>query len=365
MKVLQIITSLKTGGAEKLLVDIVPRLNQKEIMCDILTLVDEETPFKQELEKKNVKVFGLSKTMSVYNPRFIFKITPWLKQYDIIHTHLFQPQYWTGIAKALFSPKTHLITTEHSTTNRRRRIKIYKPIDRFIYGQYDKIISISEATMQKLIEYIGMQEKMIMIPNGIDVNHFKNAEPVERKLLNNRLSEEDFIVTMVAGFREEKDQDTLIKSLPDLPKNIKLVLVGDGIRRKYCEQLAKNLGVKERVFFLGIRNDVANILKSSDVVAMISHWEGFGLSAVEGMAAGKPVIASDVEGLADIVKGAGLLFPPGNAKELAKVILRLKEDKQFAEKIANACYERAKKYDIEKTVEKLMQVYNSVLSINA
>ena len=70
--------------------------------------------------------------------------------------------------------------------------------------------------MQKLIEYIGMQEKMIMIPNGIDVNHFKNAVPVERKLLNNRLSE-DFIVTMVAGLGR-KDQDTLIKSLPDLPK---------------------------------------------------------------------------------------------------------------------------------------------------
>lgn len=361
MKVLQIITSLQTGGAEKLLVDIVPRLNQKGIMCDILTLIDKETPFKQELEKRNVRVFGLSKTMSVYDPRFIFKITPWLKQYDIIHTHLFQPQYWTGIAKALFSPKTHLITTEHNTTNRRRRIKIYKLIDRFIYGQYDKIISISEATMQKLIEYIGMQEKMIMIPNGIDVNHFKNAVPVERKLLNNRLSEEDFIVTMVAGFREEKDQDTLIKSLPDLPKNIKLVLVGDGIRRKYCEQLAENIEVKERVFFLGIRNDVANILKSSDVVAMSSHWEGFGLSAVEGMAAGKPVIASDVEGLADIVKGAGLLFPPGNAKELAKVILRLKEEKQYTEEVAIACCNRAKNYDIEKTVEKLISIYSNIV----
>ncbi len=361
MKVLQIITSLQTGGAEKLLVDIVPRLNQKGIMCDILTLTDEETPFKQELEKKNVKVFGLSKTMSVYDPRFIFKITPWLKQYDIIHTHLFQPQYWTGIAKALFSPKTHLITTEHSTTNRRRRIKIYKPIDRFIYGRYDKIVSISEATMQKLIEYIGMQEKMILIPNGIDVNHFKNAVPVERKLLNNRLSEEDFIVTMVAGFREEKDQDTLIKSLPDLPKNIKLVLVGDGIRRKYCEQLAKNLGVNERVFFLGIRNDVASILKSSDVVAMSSHWEGLSLSSLEGMASGKPFIASNVPGLKEITKGFGLLFEEGDEKELAKLILQLKENKEFSNKVASACYERAKKYDIEKTVEKLISIYSNIV----
>ena len=359
MKVLQIITSLQTGGAEKLLVDIVPRLNQKGIICDILTLIDEETPFKQELEKKNVKVFGLSKTMSVHDPRFIFKIKPWLKQYDIIHTHLFQPQYWTGIAKKLFSPKTHLITTEHSTTNRRRKIKIFKPIDRFIYGQYDKIISISEATMQKLIEYIGMQEKMIMIQNGIDVSYFKNAVPVERKLLNNRLSEEDFIVTMVAGLREEKDQDTLIKALPNLPQSVKLILVGDGIRRKYCEQLAENIGVKERVFFLGIRNDVANILKSSDVVAMSSHWEGLSLSSMEGMASGKPFIASNVPGLKEITKGFGLLFEEGDEKELTRLIVRLKDDQKYAKEIATACGHRAEDYDVKKTVNRLIEIYES------
>lgn len=363
MKVLQIITSLQTGGAEKLLVDIVPRLKQKGITCEILTLIDEETSFRQELEKKNVKVFGLSKTMSVYDPRFIFKIKPWLKRYDIIHTHLFQPQYWTGIAKLLFFPKSHLITTEHSTSNRRRIIKGYKTIDRFVYGQYDKIISISEATRHNLIEYIGMQEKMITIPNGVDISHFKNAEPIELKSLNNKISEEDFIITMVGGFREEKDQDTLIKSLLNLPKSVKLVLVGDGIRRKYCEQLAENIGVKERAFFLGIRNDVANILKSSDVVVMSSHWEGFGLSAVEGMAAGKPVIVSNVEGLADIVKGAGLLFSPGDEKELARLIVRLKEDQKYAEEIASACFHRAEDYDVEKTVEKLIYIYqNSIFS---
>lgn len=365
MKILQIITSLKTGGAEKLLVDIVPRLNQKGITCDVLTLIDEETPFRQELEKKNVQVIGLSGKINVYDPRYIFKIRPYLKQYDIIHTHLFQPQYWTGIAKALFSSKTHLITTEHNTSNRRRTIKVYKPIDRFIYSQYDKIISISDAATQKFTDYIGMQEKIITIPNGIDIIHFENAEAVERKFLSNKLSKEDFIVTMVAGFREQKDQDTLIKALTNLPKSIKLVLVGDGIRRKECEQLAEREGVKERVFFLGIRNDVANILKSSDAVVMSSHWEGFGLAAVEGMAAGKPVVASNVQGLADIVKGAGLLFSHGDEKELAKIILQLKENKQYAEEVANACYERTKKYDIKKTVNKLIQVYNSVLSKNA
>ena len=359
MKILQIIPTLKTGGAEKLLVDIVPRLNRKGIMCDVLTLIDEETPFKQELEKKNVKVIGLSKTMSAYDPRFIIKIKPYLKQYDIVHTHLFQSQYWTGMAKILFSRHTKLITTEHSTSNRRRNIKWIKPIDRFVYKQYNKIISISCGTTYQFIEYLGIREKVFTIPNGIDIDYFKNAIPIERKSLDDRLNNNDFIITMVAGFREQKDQDTLIKALPDLPKSVKLILVGDGIRRKYCEQLAENLGVKERAFFLGIRNDVANILKSSDVVVMSSHWEGFGLSAVEGMAAGKPVIVSNVEGLADIVKGAGLLFSPGDEKELARLIVRLKDDQKYADEIATACFHRAEDYDVEKTVNRLIEIYES------
>jgi len=362
MKILQIIPTLKTGGAEKLLVDIVPRLNRKGIMCDVLTLIDEETPFKQELEKKNVKVIGLSKTMSAYDPRFIIKIKPYLKQYDIVHTHLFQSQYWTGMAKILFSRHTKLITTEHNTSNRRRNIKWIKPIDRFVYKQYNKIISISCGTTYQFIEYLGIREKVFTIPNGIDIDYFKNAIPIERKSLDDRLNNNDFIITMVAGFREQKDQDTLIKAIRYLPDNVKLLLVGDGIRRKECERLAKIENVKERVFFLGIRTDVASILQSSDVVVMSSKWEGFGLAAVEGMAAGKPVIASDVEGLAEIVKGAGLLFSVGDEKELSEKIILLNENKEYSDRVAGACFNRAKKYDVNNMVDSLVEVYYSLLS---
>ncbi|MEA4967317.1 MAG: glycosyltransferase family 4 protein, partial [Bacteroidaceae bacterium] len=262
------------------------------------------------------------------------------------------------------SPKSraHLITTEHNTNNRRRDMKIMKLIDRKVYQQYEKIIAISDATASNLASYLSVHHEIMTIANGIDVDYFQNAVPINKVLLDPSIKDDDFIITMVGGFREQKDQDTIIKALRILPENIKLVLVGDGERRKKCEKLALKEGVLGRVLFLGIRKDVANILKASDVVVMSSHWEGFGLAVVEGMAAQKSVIASDVSGLSNIVKGAGLLFPPGDTKKLAQLIIDLEKNNEYAKQVASACYIRAKQYDINKMVDALIDVYSSILS---
>ena len=111
---------------------------------------------------------------------------------------------------------------------------------------------------------------------------------------------------MVARFSEQKDQPTLIKAIKELPENVHLLLIGEGTLKQKNENLAKEIGVSDKVHFLGFRNDVERILKTVDIVVLSSNWEGFGLAAAEGMAAGKPVIASKVEGLREIVDGYGL-----------------------------------------------------------
>ena len=93
-----------------------------------------------------------------------------------------------------------------------------------------------------------------------------------------------------------------------LPVNFKLILVGEGPLKNSSQMLVQELCLKDRVFFLGNRDDVERIFKTADLSVLSSHWEGFGLVAVEGMAAGKPVIASNVSGLSEIVSGAGVLF---------------------------------------------------------
>lgn len=145
-----------------------------------------------------------------------------------------------------------------------------------------------------------------------------------------------------------------------LPNDIHLYLVGDGERRHEIEKLVIDLKLGDRVHLMGIRTDIPQLLNRADIVIMSSHWEGFGLAAVEGMAAKKPTVASDVDGLREVVKDAGVLFPHSNPKALANIIVKLANDKEYYNNVANNCFNRAKQFDISKMVEGYAEVYNSL-----
>ena len=164
---------------------------------------------------------------------------------------------------------------------------------------------------------------------------------------------------MVAGFRWEKDQDTLIKAIVELPDHFHLFLVGDGVRRSELESLSHKLGIANRVHFLGLRTDVPELLHAADYVVMSSHFEGLSLSSVEGMSVGKPFLASDVDGLREVVQGAGILFPPENPKVLADEIIQLENSPELYNPISITCRERAMQFDITEMVEKYSNVYST------
>lgn len=355
MRILYIITSLYTGGAERLMVDIIPRLRKRGLDVELLIFDGTITPFYEELSKENVTIHSFGKGR-IYNPFFVIKLIPFLKRYDIIHTHNTAPQLFTALANLCARKK--LVYTEHSTDNNRRSLWWFKTFDQWCYRQYHKIICISSKAEDNLRLYLGRGDsRIITINNGVDINRiFTSAISSELQDAKG----DDFIVTMVAGFRKEKDQDTLIRAIDTLPKGIKLWLIGDGDRRLGLERICKELDLNERVKFWGMRTDVPSILKASDVVVMSSHYEGFGLASVEGMAAGKPMIASGVDGLKQVVEGYGIIFPHQNDKILAKEIERLYNDSEYYNEIAESCLQRAKDFDIKKMVDGYIDVYHSL-----
>lgn len=359
MRILYVITSLKTGGAERLMVDMIPWLKKRGLDVELLTFDGTITPFYEELSKKNITIHSFGKG-HIYNPIFIFKLIPFLKQYDIIHTHNTAPQLFTALAN-LFT-RNKLVYTEHSTDNNRRSLWWFKPFDRWCYRQYHKIICISSKAEENLRLYLGGGDsKIITINNGVEINRF-STPTISSELQIAKGN--DFIVTMVAGFREQKDQDTLIRAVRKLPENIKLWLVGDGVRRFELERLCEELDIKDRVEFLGIRTDVPSVLKVSDVVVMSSHYEGLSLASVEGMAAGKPMIASDVDGLKQVIEGYGILFPHQNDEALANEVEKLYADSDYYIKVASACRHRAMDFDIEKMVDGYIDVYHSLCPVS-
>lgn len=360
MKVLQLITSLNTGGAEKLVIDAVPVYQSGGLEVDTLLLLDNPSAFRDKLEKtSNRKVSGLTKG-SVYNPLLIFKLIPFLKKYDLVHVHLFPAIYWAVLAKWISFSKTPLIFTEHCTENRRMEYLLFRWVDRLIYRGLTKIITISDAVDAIIKKHLNFNAShFVLIENGIDLNSFTSALPYPK---TDFFGENDFVLIQISGFREQKDQPTLIRAMKLLPDDIKLLLVGDGVLKTDNEQLVKKLGLEKRVKFLAVRTDVPRLLQTADVVILSSYYEGLSLSSIEGMAC-KPFIASDVPGLTEIVKGYGLLFKTGDEKALAAHVQNLRNDTAFYNNIKAQCTARAHDFEIQNMIKAYMKLYKVVLKV--
>ena len=365
MRILQVITSMLTGGAETLVVNLVPRLRAMGHEVDVCVFNGVETPLMERLRKENqgIKIWKLGH--SFYNPLFILKLARIMRKYDIVHTHNSSPQLYVALASVLCS--VELCSTEHNTSNRKRSWKWYAPIESWMYGRYDHIICISDIAEKKLREYMGGEwtnpfsekyNRISTINIGVDVEAIHNAVP-EAKLM--AVKEGRMAILMVAGFRDAKDQDTIVRALSLLDKNkYEVWFAGIGERQDTVKELAIRLGVADRVRFLGLRNDIPNVLKAADIIVMSSHWEGLSLSNIEGMAAGKPFIALDVNGLREVTKGYGILFPEGDAATLAQEIQKLHDAPTSYESVARQCYTRAQEYDINKTAEGYARIYDFI-----
>lgn len=360
MRLLLVINTMETGGAEKLLADSVPLFQQQGIATDVLVLKNSNMPLLEKLRSETYgEVFELGYG-SVYNPMHVFKLIGYFKTYDIVHAHLFPSIYWSALAKMMGFLKTKLVYTEHSTNNRRRENFLLSIADKILYKQYSKIVTIADevdVTLKKHLQF--PPDSFKLIPNGIDLATIANAKAYPK---TDFFNQEDKILIQVSNFRYPKDQQTVIKALLHLQPDVKLILVGDGPEKSVCEALVKDLQLENRVVFTGVRMDVPALLKTSDVVLLSSHYEGLSLSAIEAMASGRPFVASDAPGLGHFVKGAGIVFEIGNATQLADAIHLLLSDENHYQNTVARCLDRAQQYDIRNMVKGYTEVYRQILN---
>ena len=351
MKVLHVISTMLTGGAQRLIVDIMPIISEKN---DVTVLVNNlnHTSFEKTLIQNGIRLETL-RYKNLYSPFNIWKIRKYIRKYDIVHVHLFPSLYWVALAN--FGGKVPLIYTEHSTFNSRREKIWLRPLERFIYSRYSKIISISELTQRNLQQWLGVKmtdERFVVINNGVKISNFKvkqGKKPYSRTLI------------MVSRFAAAKDQMTIIKAMHFLKNDVHLILVGDGPMLEQCKRLSKELSVSDRVHFVGLQSDVASWLAKADIGIQSSKWEGFGLTAVEMMASGLPVIATDVDGLKQVVEGAGEIFPVGDVQNLVRIVNHLFADEAYYIETKERCLERAKCFDVEITAGKYLDIYRKII----
>ncbi len=344
------------GGAEKIVVMLTQKLIERGHQVDICTFKGDNiavTPSKLP-EGEGLytpKIFKLGH--GYYNPIYILKLMKLMKDYDIVHTHNSSPQLFAAIANIFCGKK--LITTEHNTDNRKRGNALLSSIDKWMYRRYQKVVCISDIAEDLLRKYLNdASDKISTINNGVDVEAIHSATPLENK------PEKKFIALMVAAFRPQKDQDTLVRAISKLDDSYEVWFAGADERVEAVKALAEKLGVSDRVKFLGLRKDVPHLLRTADVVVMSSHYEGLSLSNIEGMSADKPFVASDVNGLREVTKGYGILFPHQDADALAAIIKKLHDDKDYYQEVAEKCYQRAEQFDVSIMIDSYEKAYKTL-----
>lgn len=391
MKITHIIPDLSTGGAQRLLQRLLSAMAENpdvEVTLVVYKSV-KDSPVEKSLRDNGLIRFVNLDLKRTRDASAALRMVSEVRNADIAHLHLFPALYQGALASAIAG--TPVVFTEHSTDNRRRHKRWLKPMERYVYSRYERVCAVSGAAAENLAEWLGYtvarnlgERGVLTVPNGIDVARFNEDRP-HPSLLPSIFGRGGRPVVMTGRFAKSKDQDTLIRALAKMKTPDAFVaFAGEGERLDECRRLALKLGVEDRVMFLGDRDDIPRILAAAEVGVLSSKWEGFGLAALEMMAAGLPVVASDVEGLRDIVAGAGILFNPGDDDMLARTLDSLLEEtaneyeresaKNGGNEVDNegrvqriaAMREkgrrRAAEYDIRFTANAYLDVYRSILS---
>lgn len=363
LRVLHVINGLGVGGAENLVKSMVPLFPDFSVQADVFALRRTGSFLEEEIVETGTHLY-YGRQRGLYSPLHAIDIAQVASQgYHLIHSHLFPAQYWVVVSKLRRNNlrKVRLVTTEHSTHNRRRNLPILRAAEFQIYRRYDAIICISESVQRSLLQWIPAVADMTMtIQNGVEFSRFFEARPYLPSEIIPVVDNKVRLLLMVARMTKQKDHQTVIRATKNLKENYHLILVGDGPLRQSLQKLTNNLNLSDRVHFLGNRRDVDRLMKTADVLILSSHWEGFGLVVVEAMASGKPIIASRVPGLAEIVQGAGVLFPPGDDTALSDSIAKVIEDPSLYDSVSSACLRRAQSFAISSTVEKYSSLYHDL-----
>lgn len=358
MKVVQVISSPAGGGAEVLVRELGARMGDDALLTEVIYFNANANSCKDIIFKSNETILGLDarNPLAIIKLRQLFKTYLRQSQSLVVHAHLTWPFFYVALASVGLN--ITLIFTEHATNNSRRSIPFFKYIERLFYSRYSIIICISEGVRQPLRAWLGskLYKRTKAIMNGARIYNFKPRNIVYEPL--------HFV--SVGSLFEKKGFETSLTALSKL-KNIdwKYTLVGDGPLRPRLEDLAVKLGVADRVVFSGWSNQIEAHLHQADIQLIPSLWEGFGLVAVEGMSTGLPIVASNINGLREVlgIKNPAVFLvdnftdPSSWAEKIMLCIQSLNHD---SEKMSLTARKQAENFTLEKMVENYVAVYKGL-----
>jgi glycosyltransferase involved in cell wall biosynthesis len=363
MKVLLVVTGMSMGGAEKVVADLADAFVSGG---DEVRLVYLKGPLQVRPRRPEVELtcLGMDSMKGMLSGFFRFRKILGEFKPDIVHSHMYHATMLARLMR-LFVRVPCMISTMHSALDGGR----LRPV---AYRLTDWLTDLSTNVSCEAVDvFVASRavraDRMIAIHNGIAVDKFRASQEARKKIREAFSVADDCRLLVAAGrLGWSKDYPNMFNALARLPAdlNYKLLIAGGGSLRASLEEMVDDLGLSARVKFLGIRDDIADLMSAADVFVLSSVGEGFGLVVAEAMACECVVVATDSGGVREVLGNAGFLVPSQDPDALATAIVAATSlSKPEAVELGRAARRRVvETYSFDVAVEKWRDLYGRFIA---
>jgi glycosyltransferase involved in cell wall biosynthesis len=364
VRVLCVIPSFITGGAERIVLDLMHFLDRQRFDIATISLFPYSgMVFEREAADAGLQVFYLSKRIGP-SLNILTQLNSVVRAFrpDVLHSHLYIMHYVLPVC--LWNNVPVRVHTLHNPVDIKMPEKWRQMLYRSAFQRFNfRPISISSSVRASARALCDPIESPI-IYNGTDTSRFRNN--TNERLAwraGHSVAPDAWVYVNIARLHRQKNHRLLIEAFRDVVEHIPhalLLLVGSGAQRAEIEQQVAALGLQQKVLLLGDRRDIEDILNASDALVSTSDCEGFGITVVEAMAAGRPVVATAVGGVPESMAHGktGFLVPPGDRQQLVKAMLVLHANQDLARWMGDQGRRVAReKFDVREMARQYGQLY--------
>jgi glycosyltransferase involved in cell wall biosynthesis len=351
-------------GAGRYYMNVIPHFNPSTV-APTLCVIKRRDAATEMFEKQGIRVRHLGRGR--FDLRALADVVRLVRRdnIDLIHAH----GYGSNNIARVVGGACRVPVVIHSHDDDRNYPWYQRIADILLCPLTSRAIAVSQAVQVSLVNKRRVRSiRTCVLHNGIPLKQFVEPEPaaVNRERTRLKIPAKAKVIGAVGRLREEKGMRFLIEAAPAVLKRVPsalLLIVGDGPLRAELERLSRELGVADRVRFIGFRKDVQVMLAIMDVLVVPSLTEGFGLALLEGMALRKPIVASKVGAIPEIISDGhnGVLAPAGDPNAIAEKIVNLLESEEESRRLASNAFESAQNYEVSAHVRNLEQIYRQTL----
>lgn len=351
MKIIQVLPAFGLAGAEIMAETLIYELKKNNIEPVVVSLYNFNSSITDRITSQNIKIYYLDKKVG-FDFSVITKLRKIVKaeKPDAIHTHLYVLPY---VYLSTLGLPIKIVHTIHNIADKEVSAK-QQILHKYLFPKKRVIpVAISPLVKETVINRYGRKLKNIpMVYNGIDMTKYF---PKKDYSLHN-----EGTIVHIGRFNAQKNHSMLImafKMVTEHYPNAKLLLVGDGELKQTVMNLVEDYHMNKNIIFMGLRDDISDILFNSDIFVLPSNYEGMPMTIIEAMSTGLPIIATRVGGIPDMISDKSGILIDNDYKELASKIILLLSDERLREKIGYIAEEESKNFSSYAMAKKYISLY--------